>query len=418
MTRSTPWVARLLEGVDTARPTPLAAHHARHGPLHLSKGRGDDPALVREIERSGLLGRGGAGFPAGRKARTVAAGRRPVVVANGNEGEPASHKDELLMMRAPHLVLDGLEVAARAVGARETHLVLHRGSPARPVLDAALDERRGSDVTVHEAPTKYVSSEASATVHWLNGGEAKPTFAPPQVYERGVHGRPTLVHNVETLAHMALIARHGADWFRSVGDGDEPGTMLLTLTTPAGVSVREVPTGTPVGVALQGVGVAPDEVGAVLIGGYFGSWMTRDQAWHLPLTHYAMKGAGGGLGAGVVIALPATGVCGLAETAHLADYLARDNAGQCGPCLNGLPALAAALAELAFAGRANPAIGRWLSVIPRRGACAHPDGATRMIASALATFSAEVDRHTAHGPCAAARNAPTLPVPADTADWR
>ncbi|MEO9139449.1 MAG: NADH-ubiquinone oxidoreductase-F iron-sulfur binding region domain-containing protein [Jatrophihabitans sp.] len=414
-----PWKVRVLAGIDGDKPLSGDAHLAVHGALPaVARGRGADAALIREIEASGLLGRGGAGFPAGRKARTVGAGKRPAVVGNGAEGEPASGKDVLLMTRNPHLVLDGLAVTVRSVGGQQAHLVVHRGSPAVATMTAALRERRDVAVKIHEIPARYVSSEESAVVQWLNGGDAKPTLRPPGIFERGVDGRPTLVHNVETLAQLALIARHGADWFRSVGDVDEPGTMLLTITTPAGRRVAEVPTGTTVGAALEAEGHSFAAAGAVLIGGYFGTWMSRELAWHLPLTHYAMRAAGGGLGAGILIALPADGVCGLIEAARIATYLAGENAGQCGPCFNGLPALAAGLTALATRGKIEPAMSRWLSVIPRRGACAHPDGATRMIASALSTFAGEADRHAQHGPCAAVRARPMLPVPAPATDWR
>lgn len=418
---ASPWVARVLAGILDDRPLTLAEHTALHGELPGgARSRHHDDELTREIEASGLLGRGGAGFPAGRKARTVGAGKRPIVVANGAEGEPASSKDTLLMTHSPHLVLDGVMVAARAVGASESHLVVHRGSPALRVLAEALRERgHHHDVQLHELPSRYVSSEASAVVHHVANGEAKPTFAPPYIYERGLNKRPTLVHNVETLAHLALIGRHGAAWYRSVGDADEPGTMLLTVTTARGAMVAETPTGTTVGAALRGMGLSYEECGAVLIGGYFGTWMAREQAWRLPLTHDAMRAAGGGLGAGVVIALPVSGVCGLAETARIATYLAGENAGQCGPCLNGLPALADAMTKLAAEGSLNPAVSRWLSVIPGRGACAHPDGVTRMIQSALSTFAADVERHTTDGPCAAARAVPMLPIPAGVnQEWR
>ncbi len=416
---ATPWVARVLAGIPADRALSLGEHQHVHGELpNARRGRGGDGDLVSAIEASGLLGRGGAGFPAGRKLRTVGAGRRPIVVANGAEGEPASGKDTLLLTRSPHLVLDGVEVAMRAVGSSESHLVLHRGSRALAAVTAALQER-SSRIRLHELPHRYVASEASAVVNHLAGQDAKPSFAPPYIYERGLNNRPTLVNNVETLAHLALIARHGADWYRSIGDLDEPGTMLLTVTTPRGSRVAEAPTGTTIGSALEAFGLPYEQSSAVLVGGYFGTWLSREQAWPLPLTHYAVRAAGGGLGAGILIALPATGVCGLAETARVAGYLAAENAGQCGPCFNGLPALAEALAALAFTGTLDPAVSRWLSVIPGRGACAHPDGATRMIGSALRAFAADVEHHAHHGPCAAVRARPMLPIPANpSTEWR
>ncbi len=173
---------------------------------------------------AGLTGRGGAGFPTATKLQAVGAGRgSAVVVANGMESEPASQKDQALLSRAPHLVLDGIELAADAVGASEAHLCLSRSRPRlTDLVFAAADERRraGHDriqVQVHEVPHHYVASEESALVHWLNGGEAKPTATPPRPFERGVDRRPTLIDNVETLAHLALIGRYGASWFRQAG---------------------------------------------------------------------------------------------------------------------------------------------------------------------------------------------------------
>ena len=193
----------------------LRAHDDRYGPVRLW---GD--ALVSEVDRAGLTGRGGGAFPAGRKLRSVAerAGRRgSVLVANGMESEPVSVKDASLLARAPHLVLDGIGLAAAAVSAREAYLCVSQPDQADE-LSAAVAERAGRDplpVTVTVVPGRYVASEESALVHHLNGGAAVPLFVPPRPFERGVRGRPTLVANVETLANVALISRHGADWFRS-----------------------------------------------------------------------------------------------------------------------------------------------------------------------------------------------------------
>jgi NADH:ubiquinone oxidoreductase subunit F (NADH-binding) len=405
-----------------------AAHLRTHGALPLPQDTEARARLLDTVEESGLLGRGGAGFPIGRKMRSVAAGvATPVVLANGCEGEPASHKDSVLLTHAPHLVLDGLQVAAAAVGADEAHLVVHRGSPALPTVCRALGERHGADrtpVTVHELPARYVASEETALVHWLNGGDAKPTFTPPRPFERGVRGRPTLVNNVETLAHVALVGRHGAQWYRDVGDADEPGTMLLSLSGPPDVSrVVEVPTGTTIEAALTGAGVDVTAASAVLVGGYFGTWLPLDVALGTPLTHRGLRAVGGALGAGIVSALPADR-CGVAETARVASYLATQSAGQCGPCVNGLPAIADAMRRLArgpWDDRRLGALDRWLTVVPGRGACRFPDGATRFVASALTTFGADVAMHRSGHPGAASRADGWLPLPAPSAldpAWR
>ena len=417
------WPRRVLASVRDADDDVYAAHAETWGPMPSLPG----PAIVDAVEESGLLGRGGAGFPTGRKMRTVAAGanRRPVVVANGAEGEPASGKDVLLLGRTPHLVLDGVQLAARAIGADEAHLALHRGSPVVASIRSALVRRRATDavpVHVHEIPTRYVASEETALVHYLNGADARPTFTPPRPFEQGVARRPTLVNNVETLAHIGAIARRGAEWFREVGDPDEPGTLLVSISAD-GMSrrVAEVPTGTTIGAVATRAGVNRDGVTAVLVGGYFGSWLPAAYAWQLPLTHHALRSAGAALGAGVIAVLPATS-CGLVETARVMGYLAAHNAGQCGPCLNGLPAIADALRRLASGAwdeRWWPALERWLAVVPGRGACRHPDGAVRFASTALSVFAEDVALHRSGRPCGAATGgAGWLPVPRPPDGWR
>lgn len=415
------WPRRVLAGID-AGDDPYAAHLDTWGPMPRRSG----PEIVDEVEASGLLGRGGAGFPTGRKMRTVAAAadRRPVVVANGAEGEPASGKDALLLGRAPHLVLDGIQFAARAVGADEAHLAVHRGSAVIGAVRAAMARRGQSDpvkVRLHEIPSRYVASEESALIHYLNNGDAKPTFTPPRPFEQGVARRPTLVNNVETLAHVGAIARRGARWFREVGDADEPGTLLVSISGD-GIARRiaEVPTGTTIGAVAERAGVGREGVGAVLVGGYFGSWLPAAYAWQLPLTHRAMRSAGAALGAGVVAVLPAS-LCGVAETARVTGYLAAQNAGQCGPCLNGLPAIADALRRLASGAwdeRWWPALERWMTVVPGRGACRHPDGAVRFASTALSVFAEDVAAHRAGRPCRASSGPAWLPVPRPSDAWR
>ncbi|MGB8649659.1 MAG: NADH-ubiquinone oxidoreductase-F iron-sulfur binding region domain-containing protein [Mycobacteriales bacterium] len=403
---------RLLAGLHDG-PS-YAAHRARHGALQLPSGS----ALLDEIEAAGLLGRGGAGFPTGRKMRTVAAGRKAVVVGNGCEGEPGSGKDEVLLTRVPHLVLDGLQAAAHAVRGTEIHLAVHRGSPAVPVLRAALAERRDRVAAqLAEVPGRYVSSEETSLVHFLNGGEAKPTFTPPRPFESGVRRRPTLINNVETLAQVGLIARYGAAWFREVGDPDEPGTQLLTVSGPTGEGwqrrVVEVPSGTTVSEVFTAAGLDLQHCQAVLVGGYFGAWLPVAVASHLPMTHREMRTRGGALGAGIVIGLPKTS-CGILETARVAAYLAAESAGQCGPCLNGLPLIAKAVGALAtgpWDNRTMSHLDRWLTVVPGRGACRHPDGAVRFVVSALSTFDADVQAHRSGRPCRAVHATPVLPVP-------
>jgi NADH:ubiquinone oxidoreductase subunit F (NADH-binding) len=297
------------------------------------------------------------------------------------------------------------------------------------VLAVALAERKrlridGAKVHLHAVPARYVASEESALVQFLNGGPAKPTFTPPRPFERGVGGRPTLINNVETLANVALICRYGPGWYRSIGDEDEPGTMLLTVGGPhVDRSVMEVATGTTVDSLLALRGVRLRDCQAVLVGGYFGTWISPATAHRLPLTHASLQSVGGALGAGIVIGLPHQS-CGLTETARVATYLAKHNAGQCGPCFNGLPAIANALQRLAHGPwdeRMTTPLNRWLSVVPGRGACRHPDGAIRLVASCLQVFAADVDAHRSGFRCRYVGASPVLPIPdlaAASGPWR
>jgi NADH:ubiquinone oxidoreductase subunit F (NADH-binding) len=390
-----------------AAPEDLRAHLARYGPAPY---RNQPGALIADVEASGLTGRGGAAFPVHRKLAAVARAGvrqgRTVVVANGAESEPASHKDELLLQFAPNLVLDGLQLTAEAVGATEAHLYLHR-APGPQIL-RALAERaaRGLDrlaVTITQAPPRFLAGQETAVVNRLGGGPALPTFQPPRVSERGLGAAPTLVQNVETLAHLALIARYGPRWFRTVGTSAEPGSMLTTIYGPdAKAHVREAAIGTPLRALLAD---GAEDIQAWLVGGYHGTW--------LPMPDAAERTLDGK--SGVLAALPSSR-CGLTEAARVTRYLAAESAGQCGPCLNGLPRIAAALAELAGSGHRRQTLDdlkRWSgpqNLVEGRGACHHPDGTVRFVRSALAVFEPEISRH-ASGICSATDRRPFLPLP-------
>ena len=397
----------------------LAAHVERFGPLPTR------PAdLIDAVARAGLRGRGGAGFPTAIKLDAVARRSRAVVVANGTEGEPTSAKDKTLLTLAPHLVLDGAVMAAQAVGAQRVIVCVERSSAAAiDALHGALAERgdaRLDRVPLELAltPNRYVGGEESALVHWLNGGDAKPTFVPPRPFERGVGGRPTLVDNVETLAHLALIGRYGAAWWRSVGTAEDPGSALVSVSgAVARPVVCEVPLGTPLTDVLRAAGGSLGSVRAVLVGGYFGTWIPADAIDGVRLGVDSLARAGASLGCGALVVLPAE-ACGLWEVARVTRWLASQSAGQCGPCVFGLPAIADAMDALVSADRSDHAerqLVRWLGMVKGRGACKHPDGAARFVESSLRVFAGEIARHRGQGPCPP--GVPVLPVPAPGA-WR
>ena len=417
--------------VRTGEPDGLRAHLARHGFIPY---RNAPLQLAADLQAAGLTGRGGAAFPVYRKLEAVAgAGGRAFVVANGAESEPAASKDASLLWLAPHLVLDGLQLAAEAVGAQHACLYVHntRGEQFAAALRRALGERWSAridrvPVQLTEAPARFLAGQETAIVNLLNGGLALPAFTPPRVFERGVGGAPTLVQNVETLAHVALIGRYGAGWFRQVGTHAEPGSMLSTIHHADGtVRIVEAAIGTPLHSLLEadlGTDGTDGPAQAILAGGYHGTWLAASRAAGLTLDNAALKRAGASIGAGVLAALPASH-CGLAETARVVRYLALESAGQCGPCLNGLPRIADGLATLAGL-RPSPQvradIERWAGLVTGRGACSHPDGSMRFVRSALDVFATEL-RHHERGVCSASARRPFLPLPPGTAvsdeDW-
>ncbi len=397
MTAST-LTRRLLAAGPFAGPD-LASHLDQFGRRpHLTP-----RSIVEAVAAAGLTGHGGAGFPTHRKLAAVrAAGRSTVVVGNAAEGEPASRKDHALLAKVPHLVLDGLQLAADAVGADQLHLYLARD--AHPAAERALAQRSGlgeRPVRLHIAADRFVSGEETAVVAAVNGRAALPRDKARRVVEHGVAGRPTLVQNVETLAHLALIARYGPQWFRGAGTADEPGTFLATISgavhTPG---VREFPYGVSLGTVLDAADGPTSPLWSVLIGGFHGAWVPADPS--LVVSRAGLAGFGATPGAGVIIALPRS-ACGLAETARIVGYLAGQSAGQCGPCVNGLPRLADTLVALTGP-RPHPGlpaeVARLASIVTGRGACRHPDGTVRLIRSALHMFADDVTAHL-HGHCLA-----------------
>jgi NADH:ubiquinone oxidoreductase subunit F (NADH-binding) len=409
---------RLFTGLrPDGQPLRLSEHLACYGAVPSPRRSSE---LIDAVERAGLTGRGGAGFPVAVKMRAVVrAGRRGVVVGNGAEGEPASEKDRCLLIALPHLVLDGLAQAADAVGAEAVHLVVPPEPPVwHSVRQAAAERMRARcdrlAVNVHPAPTGYTASQDSALCRWLSGGPAKPQFTPPYPAARGVQRRPTLVQNVETLAQLALIARHGSDWFRALGTVHAPGSVLVTIGGAVRLpGVYEVALGTPLNEVIGQAAGLRAGMQAVLTGGYLGGWLPAAAVHRTPYTAADLAAAGGAIGPGVLVVLP-DGACGLAETARVVAYMASQGAGQCGPCVFGLPALADALSQLAWQGR-DPRMPQRIShlcdVVAGRGACHHPDGTITLAGSALQVFGDDVRQHANHGPCPAAHRADLLPIP-------
>ncbi|HUC05326.1 MAG TPA: NADH-ubiquinone oxidoreductase-F iron-sulfur binding region domain-containing protein [Acidimicrobiales bacterium] len=405
------------------QPSDLAGHIAAHGPLAV-RGRRDHgsvDALLFGLERSGLRGLGGGGFPASVKLAVArSAGAGGTVVVNAMEGEPESDKDKVLLTHVPHLVLDGAQYLAAATRARRIVVCVPLGLDH--IADAAgraMADRRGAGhgrvgETVMRPPHRYVVGEESALANFLDAGVARPQFRPDKGTPLTIGRRAALVHNTETLAHIGLIARYGPDPFLSRGITEEPGTCLVTIGGDvAHPGVVEIDRGTPLHGVAKLAGPASGAQ-AYLVGGYGGSWVGPSH-FATPYSSMSLRTVGASAGVGIVVVLGRSS-CGIAESARIARYLASQSAGQCGPCVFGLPAIADDMAQLAE-GRADDQLltrlGHRLDVVDGRGACRHPDGAVRLVRSALSVFADDVEAHRRGRPCEH-HGAPTvlrLPIP-------
>ncbi|GAA3251449.1 NADH-ubiquinone oxidoreductase-F iron-sulfur binding region domain-containing protein [Pseudonocardia petroleophila] len=402
----------------TLDPTAAAGHHpsitprlavpgTARGPLALAEERAlgtytppQVPDVVAALAEADLRGRGGGAFPAHVKWAAVAAGTGPrVVVANGEEGEPASAKDRWLLTHRPHLVLDGLLLAARTVGAERTVVYLSHPGTVQ-AIEQALDELRDAGglpgdvrIDVHVVAHSYVAGEETAACRAIDGGPALPVAKPPRPFESGVGGAPTLVSNVETLAHAAWISRNGAAAYREVGTAASPGTTLVTLSGAcARPGVYEVPFGLSVLDLFTSVGGGlTSEPSGYVMGGWFGGVLAPQRA-AVGCCYDAVRMIGSGLGCAAITALGAT-EDPVVIAADIAAWYARETAAQCGVCVRGTASIRDALGRLrdgTSAGTEPDDLARWGAGLSRRGACAFLDGAATLARTVVAEFPVRV----------------------------
>ena len=375
---------RLLAGLDQGR-----LDRERHLWTH-----GAQPDLTREdytklAEAVGLRGRGGAAFPVAPKLADLPAKGIEAVVVNGSESEPVSRKDRLLLTLAPHLVLDGATGLARALGAPHVLIAVHDAEAARSVREALMERDDGLAIEVRETPGRFVAGEARAVLSVLEGGPAVPPGRRVLPTRKGYHRRPTFLSNVETFAQLAVLARLGSKRFGSTGLISEPGTQLHCAVD--GAVQRPGVIETPIGMPLEAVMLfSGAEAGPVLLGGYHGRWLPHSGGVVLKRPDVS---------AGIILAL-GTDTCPLGEVHRVSQWLASQSAGQCGPCVFGLASLVDDFDRLV---KGDPSgwhdAERHLGLVPGRGACAHPDGSARFLASALEVFGEDVRLHLSGGGC-------------------
>ncbi|HET6950968.1 MAG TPA: NADH-ubiquinone oxidoreductase-F iron-sulfur binding region domain-containing protein [Acidimicrobiales bacterium] len=360
----------------------LDEYRAQGGGRGLETARGvEREAIVREVEASGLRGRGGAGFPTGRKWRAVRdyrSARWPAsVVVNAAEGEPGSFKDRTILRSNPYQVLEGALIAAQAVEADKVIVGLKRSFRAevRRVGEAVEEVRRagwseGVELVVFEGPEAYLFGEETALLEAIDGRDPFPRLAPP--YRRGVDelvetqadvgsslpahvlmagddalAPPTLVDNVETVANVPRIVADGASWFRMSGTAESPGTVVCTITGHTQRhGVGEVMMGTPLHEVIEATGGAPqpgDNIAAVLPGAS-NPPIPGDQL-DVPVSYEGLAAIGSGLGSAAFMVLDDTADL-VAAVAGVSRFLAVESCGQCTACKRDGLSLSSLLAKL------------------------------------------------------------------------
>lgn len=382
------------------RPGPALLHGIEHGPglaAHRNQYGTPPPlaleSLVAMLEGVRLRGRGGAAFPFAKKLTAAVEGRRPHVVVNLSEGEPGSAKDSALATTRPHLILDGALAVAETIGARHVHLVLPgERTLVRESMRRALAER-SDRLRVHTvtAESRFVAGQSSAVVERMAGRASLPVTSLTPTAVKGHRGRPTLLSNAETWAQIGLLVLRGYDSYRALGTTAEPGTTLLTLASTTGPpAVIEVEYGVSISDCLP----ERNRGRPLLVGGFHGSWAHQSTVASAAVSVDELSALGVPLGAGVLLS-PDLRECPVSLTTRIVSYLADQSAGRCGPCFNGLPALAKSLRALSHGVGRSERLHELTRVIDRRGACAHPDGTVRLVRSLLVTFPDDVANHVA-----------------------
>jgi NADH:ubiquinone oxidoreductase subunit F (NADH-binding) len=417
------------------------------GGLGLARAQDLGPdGTIEEIARSGLRGRGGAGFPTGRKWRSIVnggAGRR-YVVCNGAEGEPATFKDRALMRANPYQLLEGVLVAAFAVDADAVYVALKASfeHEVQRVTDAAREMQAAGmchdcEINVVAGPEDYLYGEEKALLEVIEGRSPLPRWFPP--YEHGLFAtdivtgwegggdaragsraaNPTLVNNVETLSNVPHVLARGADWFRSMGTDESPGNLVCTVVGDVvAPDVGEVELGTPLGdvIAAVGAGLPPGRTVKAVLPGAAAPVVTDLST---PVSYEGFERAGSAMGAGGYFVLDDT-ACMVAAALTMSRFLADESCGQCPPCKLGSTEITRRLARIE-AGHGDVAdvevIEQWLGLVTDANRCYLGTQERLVVGSLLAAFPDELDAHLTEGACPRPRRVP-LPKLRDLADGR
>jgi NADH-quinone oxidoreductase subunit F len=411
------------QGVVEAREG-LKEYLARGGYQALTKAVKSTPEeVIKIVSEAGLRGRGGAGFPTGKKwAFTRECSEQPhYLVLNGGEDEPGSKKDRMLMEFLPHLVIEGVILSAYAIGAAEANLYINANyaEATKSITDALTEAKNAGywgqnvlgskfklDIKLVPAPHNYVAGEDTAAIEVIEGKKAWPRQKPPFPVTVGLFGKPTAVNNVETLANVAPIILHDANWYRKFGTPDSPGTMIFSLNDDVNrPGIYELPFGTPLRYLIEecGGGIkGGKKIKAIMPAAPSSAFLPLDKI-DTPLDHNSMRDAGSGLGCGVV-RLIGEGTCIVEEVLKISEFFTVESCGQCPACRMETNTLTALLKKVQQGQGGAPILEQFSKVLAfnkGKGFCNLIAMPGPPIESALKLFPADFEAHLATGKCPA-----------------
>lgn len=337
----------VLRNYGKVNPLKISDYIAQGGYKSLNKARSmDQKALIEEIKKSNLRGRGGAGFNCGQKwfFAYLAASEQKYVVCNADEGEPGTYKDRLIMENDPHTLLEGMAICGYAIGASKGYIYCRGEYPHLvQVLNAAIKQAAGKgylkdfEIKVRSGAGAYVCGEETALIESMEGKRGEPRFKPPYPPVEGLWNKPTIVNNVETFANIPVILGKGAKWYASIGAASYPGTKVFTLTGDVNFKTFfEVPTSTTIRELIYKLGggiPGGKKFKAVQIGGTSGAFIPEDLL-DTPLAFDSMAAINATLGSGAVFVLDESRDL-VDVVTRIAGFFEHESCGKCTPCREG-----------------------------------------------------------------------------------
>jgi len=333
-------------------PLKIDDYIAQGGYKALEKARGmDKKALIEEVKKSNLRGRGGAGFNCGMKWNFAAGANadQKYVICNADEGEPGTYKDRIIMENDPQTLIEGMAICAYAIGATKGYIYCRGEYPqVIEILNAAIDQAKAKgllkdfDLEVRSGAGAYVCGEETALIESIEGKRGEPRYKPPFPPVIGLWGKPTIVNNVETFANVPVIVDKGGDWYAAIGNPAYPGTKVFTLT--GDINNRtffEVPTNTTIREIVYkfGGGIpAGKKFKAVQIGGTSGGFIP-ESLLDTPVAFDTMSAIGASLGSGAVFVMDETrDIVDIVN--RIAGFFEHESCGKCAPCREGTARMA------------------------------------------------------------------------------